>query len=279
MPNLSVFHPQIVHFVVALLFVGVALRLISLTGKLSFTGPAATVLILLGTIASVLAVKSGLDAHGPAERVPGARLAVQEHEDWGKKARTIFLGVAAFELVALGIRRTRFKHRESWALVASGVLGLAGLWALYEAAEHGGELVYAYAGGVGIRSGEPQDVGRLLVAGLYHQAMLDRREGRPAQAAALIDEMARRSPDDPDVKLLAIESLILDKKDGRAAVQALAAVPIPPDNPRLANRLGLLMVDAWEAAGRADSARAVLQRMIDASPNNQRLKDRLARLP
>ena len=44
--------------------------------------------------------------------------------------------------------------------------GVVGLWFPYQAGAHGGQLVYSYAGGVGIRSGEPQDVGRLLLAGL-----------------------------------------------------------------------------------------------------------------
>src|SRR2546426_12629456 len=66
------------------------------------------------------------------------------------------------------------------SLTASGVVGLMVAVSLYEAAEHGGDLVYGYAGGVGVRSGDPADVARLLVAGLYQQAMLDRRQGKPA---------------------------------------------------------------------------------------------------
>ncbi|MGH7418531.1 MAG: DUF2231 domain-containing protein, partial [Candidatus Rokuibacteriota bacterium] len=120
MPEIGAFHPQIVHFAIALLVAGVVFRLVSLTGRLSFADPAATVLILAGALAAVLAVKSGLDAHGPAERVPGARLAVQQHEDWGKKTRTIFLVVAGFELVALGIRRApRFARYERLVLAGS----------------------------------------------------------------------------------------------------------------------------------------------------------------
>src|SRR5438034_8769 len=48
MPNLAQFHPQIVHFVVGLLFIAVAFRIVSLTGRLSFTNYAATTLLLTG---------------------------------------------------------------------------------------------------------------------------------------------------------------------------------------------------------------------------------------
>ena len=71
MDPLAPLHPQVVHFAIALLFLGVPLRLISLTGKLAFTKHAATTLLLLGTVAAVVSVKSGTAAHGPVERIPG----------------------------------------------------------------------------------------------------------------------------------------------------------------------------------------------------------------
>src|SRR5690242_5277992 len=83
MPNLAQFHPQIVHFVVVLMLVGVAFRIISLTGKFKFTDHAAAALLIGGAVASYFAWKSGIDAHGPVERIPGARGMVQEHEELG----------------------------------------------------------------------------------------------------------------------------------------------------------------------------------------------------
>src|SRR5213594_4735710 len=217
--SLAALHPAIVHFAIALLFAGVLFRWVSLTGRAAFTAPAAAVLLLVGSLGAVLAVKSGTDAHGPVERVPGARAAVMEHEEWGERTRNIFLVVAALEIAALipAVQRWR-----KGVHVASAVVGLAGAFSLYEAGEHGGELVYAYAGGVGIRSGNPDDVDRLLVAGLYHQAMLDRKAGRTAEAAELISQLAQRHPEDTSARLLVIESLIVDKKNGKAALAALA---------------------------------------------------------
>ena len=88
--SLASLHPQIVHFVIALLFCGVVFRWLSVvgSGRLAFTGPAAAVLLLIGTAAAVLAVRSGLAAYGPVERVPGARAAVQDHEAWGHARAT-----------------------------------------------------------------------------------------------------------------------------------------------------------------------------------------------
>ena len=71
MPSLAALHPQVVHFVVALILVGVALRWASLAWRVSWLTPAATTLVALGTLASLVAVRSGTDAHGPVEARAG----------------------------------------------------------------------------------------------------------------------------------------------------------------------------------------------------------------
>ncbi len=265
--SLAALHPQIVHFVIALLFVGVLFRCVSLTGRAPFTGPAARVLLLVGTGAAVLAVQSGTAAHGPVERVPGARAAVMEHEEWGERT--------ALEIAALVPAVSRWRKG---VLAASALVGLGGAVSLYQAADLGGDLVYAHAGGVGIRSGDPADVGRLLVAGLYHQAMLERKGGKPAEAAQLIGQLAQRYPDDTAVRLLAVESLIVDQHDSKAALAALKWFPATPDTRFLRFRVGLLRADALAAAGMADSAKAQLQAMAREFSSNRAIEDRLAKL-
>jgi uncharacterized membrane protein len=279
MPNLAAWHPQVVHFAIALLAAGVLFRWISLTGRAPFTGPAAAVLLLAGAVAATLAVHSGLDAHGPVERVPGAREAVIEHEDWGKRTRNIFLIVAALEVGAIIVARRPGRERVTKGLtIASALVGLAGGVALYEAGEHGGELVYGYAGGVGIRSGDTTDVSRLLIAGLYHSAQQARTRHDSAAAADLFGELARRFPDDMTVRFLAIESLVRDRRDGKAALAALARLSVPPDDQRLRLRYGSLKADAFETLAQLDSARSTLEQLARNFPDNPRIKDRLAQL-
>jgi len=274
-PDIGYYHPQIVHFVVALLITGVVARLVSLTGRLAFTGPAAAALILAGTVAAVAAVKSGTDAHGPVERVPGAREAVVEHEEWGERARNVFLAVAALELaaLALGSRRAGKVFR-----MGSAAIGLVGVFALFEAAEHGGDLVYNYAGGVGIRSKDTADVRRLLVAALYHSVTLDRTRGKHDDAARLMTELVHRVPDDLGVKLFGVESLLEDRRDARAALAALDSLRVPADTARYLIRAGMLRADAYVAAGVPDSARLTLEALARRFPDNQRITERLARL-
>ena len=277
MPNIAQWHPQIVHFAIALLAIGVLFRWISLTGRAAFTGPAAAVLLLAGATAALLAVQSGTDAHGPVERVPGARQAVVEHEELGKRAKNIFLVVAILEIAALVLARRNARVTKGLT-IASAVVGVWGGATLYEAAEHGGELVYNYAGGVGIRSGDTTDVSRLLIAGLYHSAQAARTRHDSAAAAELFAEMARRFPGDTTVRFLAIESLVRDRNDSKAALAALAQLTVPPDDQRLRLRYGFLKTDAFLAAGRADSARATLEQLARDFPENTRIRERLTQI-
>ena len=275
MPNIAYYHPAIVHFAIVLLILGVVFRWVSLSGRAPFSGPAAATLLFLGAIAALLAVHSGTQAHGPVERIPGARQAVMDHEDAGEWARDVFLVVALLEIVALAARRKRINVARV-ALWGSAVVGIAGVVAIIKTAKLGGDLVYNHAGGVGIRSGDTTDVTRLYLAGLYQAAQQARTQHDSGRAAALFTELARQFPNDTTVKLLAVESLVRDKHDGRAALAALARVTAPPDDRRLQLRIGFLKADAYVAAGKPDSARAVLEQLRSSYPDMQeRIGERL----
>src|SRR2546427_9986537 len=127
MPNIGAYHPVIVHFVIALLILGVIFRWVSLSGRAAFTGPAAATLLILGAAIAALAAHSGLDAHGPVERIPGARRAVGEHEEWGKRTRNIFLIVGAIEIAALILARRGRPGKDRGALCGPATVGLIGL--------------------------------------------------------------------------------------------------------------------------------------------------------
>ncbi len=265
-------HPQIVHFAIALLVVGVLFRLVSLWRRPAFVGPAALVFLGLGTIAAVLAVQSGDAAHGPVERIPGVRAAVVEHEEWGERARNVFFIVIGLEAVGLlMLRSPKSRH----VCMASAAVGLVGVFCVYQAAAHGGRLVYSYAGGVGIRSGDPADVERLLLAGLYQQAQVDRRAGRAAEANALLMQAARRHPNDMEVQLAAAESQLMDRHDPQSALAALRAISPPEENRSLRVRHGLLTANALALAGQREGALAVLQGLQTAYPDDTRIRQRM----
>jgi len=278
MPNIASYHPIIVHFAIALLVVGVIFRWISLTGRAPFTGPAAATLLLLGTVAAYLAVRSGTDAHGPVERIPGVRQAVTEHEEAGEWARNVFLVIALLEIVALASRRRNINVARV-ALWGSAVVGIAGLAAIYKAGDRGGDLVYAYAGGVGTRTGDTAAITRLYLAGMYQAAQQARAGKDSARAAALFSDMGRQFPNDTNVRLLVAESQLRDKHDPRGTLTTLARLPVPPGNRFLASRVAFLKADAYVAAGKPDSARATLEQLITTYPElAERVRGRIAQI-
>ncbi len=265
------------HFAVALVFVGVLFRLVALTRRVAFANLTAATLIFAGTIACFAAVHTGELAHGPVERIPGVRQAVVEHEAWGERTRNLFVIVSMFELVAMLL--TSNGHRFAYAVsTASAVIGLGGLFAMYETAKHGGELVYSYGGGVGIRSGKPEDVNRLFVAGAYQQALLDREQGRNDEAMALVDQAAARFSSNLDLQLLAAEFTTDVKRDPALALRRLDALQIPAEDTRSRVRAGLARTNALLAMGNRDGALAVLRTLQSEFPANAQVKRRLDEL-
>jgi len=276
MPDIAVFHPQIVHFVIALFFAGLFIRIVSLTRLFAWTKPAGAALLIVAALAAASAAKSGDQAHGPAERIPGAREAVQRHEHDGERARNVLIAIAVLEIAGLAFFRKDQIQRGIYA--GSAVLGLVGAWAVYQAAEHGGQVVYQYAGGVGTRGGDSAHVRQLLVAGLFNQAQADRQAGRTADAARLIDELVVRMPGDLSVALMGIESQLRDRGDIEGAMAALAALTVPDDDARLVTRKGLLLSDALVAAGQPDAARTVLNGLAQRFPESGGVKQAIEKL-
>jgi len=272
MPNIGFFHPQIVHFVIVGAGLGIFFRWVSLTGKFKWTNPAATALIVIGAAAAYFAVRSGTDAHGVTERIPGAVRAVQEHEEEGIDLRNLLLVIGALELAFLVPALGKWRK---FGMMATAALGVWGAFEIYETGQAGGELVYSYAGGIGTRSGDTTDVNNLLKAGLYHRAALSRAQKNDAGAAAGYAELAAKCPEDQTAQIMGAESLIIDKKDFAGALTALAKIPMPADTARTYRRYQLAKVDAYIGAGKKDSARMILEPMAAKAPANKALQDRL----
>lgn len=303
MPQIGVLHPQVVHFVIASLFIGLPIYWLSFVPRLKPLRIMAMVLLVIGVGAAWVAVESGDQAHGPVEAIPGARPAVEEHEQLGERTAIVFSVLIALQALALLAERTsagqvrraaeapepteaapydpdalapgtamRTAATSLTLLVAFGWAG--GLGILYEAAEHGGEIVYAHAGGVGTRSGDPEDVQRLLIAGLYQESILDREAGQYEDAARLVDEMVRRYPEDAEIRMLLAESMIEDRQDPRGALRALASLQTQGGG-RTALRQALLRSDAYKALQLPDSARLVLEALPEAQRRNRGVVQRL----
>jgi uncharacterized membrane protein len=274
MPDLGFYHPIVIHFAIGVLTVGVLFRWTSLTARVAFAGPAGATLILLATLAIVVAAQSGEAAHVAVEAVPHMTGAVRAHQAWGERTRTLALLLAGLELLGLTRRGRPYAPRIAYA---SAAIGLAAVLSILQTGKLGGELVYAHAAGVGIRSGAPEDVARLLLAGLFEQAEIDERAGRAEEAAGLFELAAQRFPDDPAVQVRAAEARLEDRHDPAGALEILGSRGPTTDDPRLRFRRASLTAEALDATGRPTEARAVLEGLRAAFPDDARVRRRLAR--
>jgi|SRR5580704_6399276 tetratricopeptide (TPR) repeat protein len=280
MPAIGYYHPIVVHFAIALCAVGVLFRWLSLAlrRRAAWLDPAALALLILGAGSAAVAAKSGHDAHGPVEHMPGGGEPLGRHQQWGLWARNVFFAVVAAELAALVLARRQKARPALVAAAVSGVIGAGGLYCVMQAGKSGGRIVYAYAGGVGTRGGDPKDVGRLLLAGLHFEAQEDRSAGRHDEAAELYALAGRRFPDDPEVQLAAAEALLVDRKDPAAALEALRKIDEPEGARGVRFRKRLLIADALAQGGKPDEAIAALERLavdFPASPPVERRLDAL----
>ncbi len=293
MPDFGAFHSQIVHFVVVGGLLGLPLYWLAFIRKLRALRLTGTILLVVATLAAWGAVASGGPAHEMAALIPGVAAAVPAHRDLGEDTRNLLTGVLLLELIALALAWRAARPRSSLMDVALGEpdpprasaltlaavivrVGVGITWAfaaiiLFEAAQRGGDLVFDSPGGIGVRGGQTSDVERRVIAGLYEQSRVDRREGDHEGAARLVRDIVRLQPDSPVARLLWVESLLEDRKDGRGALAALDSVST--QDPVLRRRAALSRASAYRMLGMPDSARAAL----DSVPGRLRRPDLVER--
>lgn len=100
-------HPLVVHFPIALLIVAPLFIVAGLLGRRHRTGLfiAALLLMVLGTIASFVAVESGEAAGELAERTPQINALIERHSDLGETTRNVFTGLTVLFIAVILVPR------------------------------------------------------------------------------------------------------------------------------------------------------------------------------
>lgn len=143
-PNI---HPLIVHFPIAILTLAILSDLIAqFLRQRKWPQIAVAALYAAGAIAAVVAFLTGRAAADSVDVPAAANAVLTEHADRGELTMWFFLIYAGLRLALL-----RFVHRYGLKLTLPFFLvALIGGYFLWETADHGGEMVYAY--GVGTRT-------------------------------------------------------------------------------------------------------------------------------
>jgi hypothetical protein len=108
--------------------------------------------------------------------------------------------------------------------------------------------------------------------------MADRAAGDKEGATRLIDELARRMPEEPALKWVVLESRIKDRGDAASALAELRGITPAADDRRAVFRQALLTADAYKALGFVDSARATLTELGKKFPDSPTVAAAMAAL-
>ncbi len=149
-PAWDAMHPIIVHFPVALLLIAPLLIVLGLIfyGQNRTFMISAFVLMLLGTIAAVVAVATGSAAGELAERVANVESVLENHEELAETTRNIFLALTvifgAIVFVPMVLKKD-FGRKVTIPMTLAFLLFYAGgAVVLMNAAHEGGRLVHEF---------------------------------------------------------------------------------------------------------------------------------------
>jgi len=143
LPFHFVLHPAVVHFALVLPALALLFQLMGLVTKNVSYRRAANVLFYLGVIAVVVATISGRVAGPDVKPLLSAegKALFTEHMEIGFALTAFYIVLAFFKTISIFVNNRIFR-------VIMALLLIAGVGGLFVQAQHGGELVYKYAGGV-----------------------------------------------------------------------------------------------------------------------------------
>jgi uncharacterized membrane protein len=140
-------HPAIVHFPIALLLLGAAVAVLAIFVRCWHLPLFAAVLLSLGALGAVVATVTGEEEEEKVEHaIPAAEPLLEEHADWGERARNAGIVAAVFAVIAAIAVGRPVGGRVLSVLTACTAL-VAG-YCVAQAGHFGGELVYRHGAGV-----------------------------------------------------------------------------------------------------------------------------------
>lgn len=145
-------HPAVVHFPIVLLLLGAPLAVVAVFVRRWNLPVLAAVVLSLGAAGAVVATWTGGEAAELAgELNGGGEQVLDEHEEWGERARNA--GIVA-ALLAVASAALFCKPAVARALGAAAALaGIAAAFSVAQAGHYGGQVVYKHGVGINTAAG------------------------------------------------------------------------------------------------------------------------------
>jgi len=140
-------HPALVHFPIALILLGTLVAITAIFLRRWQLPQITACLLLLGAIGSVAATWSGEEDQEKIKLSPQAEQVMEEHEEWGERARNLALLAAAGAVASAVLGR--FPKACKGLAAVTALAAVAASFCVLEAGHYGGKLVYEHGAGVG----------------------------------------------------------------------------------------------------------------------------------
>jgi uncharacterized membrane protein len=140
-------HPAIVHFPIVLIFLGALLSTLSIFTRRGALPQFVAVTLILAAGAAQIAINTGGDqADAVLKRMPEAKPLILVHAEWAEWVRNATVIAAISAVLALAFYRVA-NVRRVLAFITTLIAGAA-CYCVYQAAAHGGAMVYQHGVGV-----------------------------------------------------------------------------------------------------------------------------------
>ena len=140
-------HPAVVHFPIVLLLLGAPLAVVAVFFRRHHLPLLAAVVLLLGACGAVVAtVTGGKDAEMAGELAGNGESILEQHEEWGERARNFSLIAAVLAIASAALARQPAVGRIVGS--AAAVAAIAAALSVAQAGHYGGQVVYKLGVGV-----------------------------------------------------------------------------------------------------------------------------------
>lgn len=151
-------HPAIVHFPIVLLLLGAPLAILAVLLRKWHLPVLVAVVLSLGAFGALVATWTGEnDAEMAGELAGNGEQTLDEHEEWGERARNAGIVAALLAIASAAVFHHPMAGRSLGAVAA--VAAIAAAFSVAQAGHYGGQVVYKYGVGVnaagGAAAGEP----------------------------------------------------------------------------------------------------------------------------
>lgn len=145
-------HPALVHFPIVLILLGTIVAVAAVIIRRWHLPWLAAILLGLGALGAVAATWSGEeDAEAKKGLSPQAGQVLEEHEEWGERARNLALLAAATAVTSAMLRR--FPKASAGFAGFTALAAVGASFCVAEAGHYGGKLVYEHGIGVKVDAG------------------------------------------------------------------------------------------------------------------------------